>query len=75
MIALRKIHYLYCLFLFHHASLLRFLNNTHITTGAPTKAVTELTGIAPSNPGILAIRLHSNAKEAPPNNEAGRIVA
>ena len=35
--------------------------------GAPIKAVTELTGKAPSNPGIRAIRLHINAKAAPVN--------
>jgi hypothetical protein len=53
---------------------LRLLKSTHITTGAPTSAVTELTGSAPSNPGILAIRLHNKANDAPHNNDAGKIV-
>ena len=34
-------------------------------TGAPTKAVTELTGSAPSKPGMRAMKLHSRAKTAP----------
>ena len=40
--------------LFHHSfsSFLRLRNSTEATTGAPTKAVTELTGKAPSKPGI-----------------------
>ena len=39
--------------------------------GAPTNAVMELTGKAPSNPGIRAIRLHNNANAAPANMVAG----
>ena len=39
--------------------------------GAPTKAVTEFTGNAPSKPGIRAIRLHTNANDAPASKEAG----
>ena len=60
-------------FLFHYSfiSLRRFLNSTETTTGAPTNAVTELTGNAPSNPGIRAIKLQSKAKAAPANKEAG----
>ena len=48
-----------------------FPNNTDATTGAPTKAVTEFTGKAPSNPGNRAIRLHNNANDAPTNMEVG----
>ena len=36
-----------------------FLKITQITTGAPMKAVTALIGRLPSNPGILATRLHN----------------
>ena len=39
--------------------------------GAPTSAVTELTGSAPSIPGIRAIRLQANAKSAPISTQAG----
>ena len=46
-------------------SLLRLRNNTDATTGAPTRAVTELTGRAPSKPGMRATRLHTKANEAP----------
>ena len=53
------------------SSPLRFLKSTDATTGAPTKAVTEFTGKAPSNPGIRAMRLHTNANEAPTSNVAG----
>ena len=48
-----------------------FLKSTDATTGAPTSAVTELTGNAPSNPGMRAIRLHTNAKAAPTSKVAG----
>src|SRR5699024_8867881 len=61
-------------FLIHHysfISLRRLLNKTDITTGAPTKAVTEFTGNAPSKPGIRAIKLHTNANDAPASKEAG----
>lgn len=36
-----------------------FLKITEITIGAPIKAVMALIGKFPSNPGILAIRLHN----------------
>ena len=52
-------------------SFLRLLNKTEATTGAPTSAVTELTGKAPSKPGIRASRLQINAKAAPNNKVAG----
>ena len=41
-------------------------------TGAPTRAVTELMGRAPSNPGRRAMRLHTRASEAPQSIVAGR---
>ncbi len=39
--------------------------------GAPMRAVTLLTGMAPSNPGARAIRLQINAKAAPHRAVAG----
>ena len=49
---------------------LRFMS-TETMTGAPTSAVTEFTGNAPSNPGIRANRLHTNASDAPHIADAG----
>ena len=48
----------------HHSfsSFLRLRNRTEATTGAPIRAVTELTGKAPSKPGIRAIKLQTSAK-------------
>jgi len=39
--------------------------------GAPMRAVTLLTGMAPSKPGARAIRLHINAKAEPHRAVAG----
>ena len=39
--------------------------------GAPINAVTELTGNAPSKPGIRATILQNKAKAAPVNMHAG----
>lgn len=39
--------------------------------GAPTKAVTEFTGKAPSKPGARAIKLQTKANAAPINKTAG----
>ena len=39
--------------------------------GAPTRAVTLLTGSAPSKPGMRATRLHINARQAPVSIVAG----
>ena len=49
----------------------RRLKSTTATTGAPIRAVTELTGSAPSKPGIRAMRLQSKASAAPASREAG----
>ena len=38
---------------------------TAAMTGAPTRAVTELTGRAPSKPGMRAMRLQTSARAAP----------
>ena len=57
----------------HHSfsSFLRLRNRTEATTGAPIRAVTELTGKAPSKPGIRATRLQTSANAAPANRTAG----
>ncbi len=39
--------------------------------GAPINAVTELTGNAPSKPGIRATRLQTSARQAPVSIVAG----
>ena len=57
--------------LYSFISSFRLRNNTEATTGAPINAVTELSGKAPSKPGIRAIRLQANAKVAPINTVAG----
>ena len=44
---------------------------TDMTTGAPMSAVTELTGKAPSNPGIRAMMLQVRAIAAPTRRLAG----
>ena len=44
---------------------------TAAMTGAPIRAVTELTGKAPSKPGIRAIRLQNKANTAPQRAVAG----
>ena len=52
-------------------SSLRLRNSTTAITGAPTKAVTLLTGSAPSKPGIRATRLQNKANRAPHTAVAG----
>lgn len=44
---------------------------TEITIGAPIKAVTALIGRFPSNPGILATKLHNRLITIPINITAG----
>ena len=58
--------------LFHSLiSFLRLLKRTYTTIGAPISAVMELTGNAPSKPGMRAIRLHSRASDEPVSMAAG----
>ena len=52
-------------------SFLRLRSSTHITTGAPISAVTELMGNTPSNPGMRAITLQNSASAAPISSDAG----
>ena len=44
---------------------------THITIGAPMKAVTAFIGRLPSKPGILATKLHNRLIFIPINMTAG----
>ena len=62
--SLQAIHLCYC-----HLR----LNSTIATIGAPTSAVTEFIGSAPSKPGIRAMMQHARASAAPVSMVAGII--